>query len=205
MKNKTLLPIKLQFFAEQGDQGTPPDGDSSPSGQQNQAPAIDYEKLSQIVQGKQQVAEESVLKGYFKQQGLSKEEADQAIAQFKTEKAKNQPDVAVMQQQLTQAQALVQKVQIEKEATLEAIALGIDSKTVPYVLKLADLSTAIDADGKVNQGTLKTALNKVLEDVPAFKPAQHQQNQGFQQIGAGGTNNYNNNENVLSSIFGNKK
>lgn len=188
MKNKTLLPMKLQFFAEPAGGGDQAPANEPPAGQQTQQtqqPAIDYDKLIGIVQGKQTVAEDSVLKGYFKQQGLSKEEADQAISQFKAEKAKNQPDVVAIQQQLTQAQGLAQQVQIEKDATLEAIALGIDIKTIPYVLKLADLSAIMGADGKVNQETLKAALNKVLEDVPAFKTVQ-QQDQGFQQIGAGG-------------------
>lgn len=153
----------------------------------SQTPAFDYDKLAGIITGKQSVAEESVLKGYFKQQGLSQEEATQAIATFKAEKAKNQPDVAVLQQQATQAQAAAQQALVEKDATLEALTLGIDPKTIPYVLKLADLSQAVGEDGKTNTEALQNALKKVLEDVPALKPTPAQQN-GFRQIGAAGSN-----------------
>lgn len=49
---------------------------------------------------------DTALKAYFNQQGLSQEEAEQAMATFKAEKAKNTPDVTGMQTQLAQAQAI---------------------------------------------------------------------------------------------------
>ena len=146
-------------------------------------PEFDYDKLAQLVAGKQTVTEESVLKGYFKQQGLSKEQMDQAIAAYKQQQAANQPDVAAIQQQAVQAQAAAQQAMLDKEATLAAIGLGLDAKTIPYVLKMADLSQVMGQDGKINEETLKTALNKVLEDVPALKP-QASGSTGFIQVGA---------------------
>ena len=44
------------------------------------APAFDYEKLANILAGRTAATEDSVLKGYFKQQGITGEEAAQAIA-----------------------------------------------------------------------------------------------------------------------------
>lgn len=200
------LPMKLQIFAEPGatDPGaqTPPAVQPQP-GTVPTTPQIDYDKLTQLVQGKQSVTEESVLKGYFKQQGLSKEEAEQAIATFKQQQAAQQPDVNALQTQAAQAQALVQQKEVENQAILQAIQLGIDAKTVPYVLKLADLSSVTGQDGKINEESLKTALNKVLEDVPALKPTA-EQTTGFKQIGAGGGQQTGSND-LLSAAFGNKK
>lgn len=93
-------------------QTTPPAAQQTtpdPNGQQTAppAPSFDYDKLAQLIAGKQTVTEESVLKGYFKQQGLSKEQMDQAIAAFKQQQAANQPDVAGMQTQLSQAQTQI--------------------------------------------------------------------------------------------------
>lgn len=48
---------------------------------------IDYEKLAGLINGKQSVAEDTVLKSYFKQKGLSADEMEQAIATFKEQKA----------------------------------------------------------------------------------------------------------------------
>lgn len=184
------VPMNLQKFAEggSGDGGATgasgADGGTSPAGAQ-QTPQFDYDKLASLIAGKQTVTEESVLKGYFKQQGLSKEQMDQAIASFKQQQAANQPDVAGMQNQLTAAQAAAQAAKVETAATMMAVSLGLDAKTIPYVLKMADLSQAVGQDGKINEETLKTALNTVLEDVPALKP-QADGKTGFTQIGTGG-------------------
>lgn len=195
------VPMNLQKFAEggSGDGGAAgasgADGGTSPAGVQQtsqQTPQFDYDKLASLIAGKQTVTEESVLKGYFKQQGLSKEQMDQAIASFKQQQAANQPDVAGMQNQITEtqnqltaAQAAAQAAKVETAATMMAVSLGLDAKTIPYVLKMADLSHVTDQDGKINEETLKTALNTVLEAVPALKP-QADGKTGFTQIGTGG-------------------
>ncbi len=152
---------------------------------QTAAPAIDYDKIAQLIAGKQAATEDSVLKGYLKQQGLSQEDMSQAIAAFKQQKAASQLDVNAMKTQLTQAQAAAQTAMLEHAATMAAIGLGLDAKTIPYVLKIADLSQAMGQDGKINEETMKNALNKVMEDVPALKP-QPGDSAGFVQLGAPG-------------------
>lgn len=179
---------------------------TSSSGQQAQtsqaSPPIDYAKIQQMLEGTLSAKEDTVLKAYFKQQGLSQEEMTQAIAAFKQQKAAQQPDVNVLQQTAAQAQALAQQAVLDKEATLAAIGLGIDAKTIPYVLKMADLSQVMGQDGKINEETLKTALNKVLEDVPALKP-QPGQATGFVQVGAsGGTGQQQTTDDALKKAFG---
>ena len=193
---KCKLPMNLQTFAEgeTGDGsaagGTGSEGGTPPAG--SQTPQFDYDKQASLIAGKQTVTEETVLKGYFKQQGLSKEQMDQAIAAFKQQQAANTPDVVGLQNQITEtqnqltaAQAAVQQAQVESAATMMAVTLGIDAKTIPYVLKMADLSQVIGQDGKINDETLKNAVNKVLEDIPALKP-QTDGKTGFTQIGTGG-------------------
>ena len=182
---KNLKTMNLQMYAEPAPTPAP-----APSPAQSPTPApveIDYDKLAQLISGKQAATEDSLLKGYFKQQGLSQQEAEQAIAAFKAEKAKNQPDVGALQTQLTQAQAAAQQAQIQAAATMEAVSLGIDAKSLPYILKLADFSQAIGQDGKINNETVNNALKKVLEDVPALKP-QTAGTTGFVQVGAASGN-----------------
>lgn len=164
---------------------TPPTGNTQQTAQ-SAAPAIDYDKIAQLIAGKQAATEDSVLKGYLKQQGLSQEEMSQAIAAFKQQKADSQPDVNAIQAQLTQAQATAQQAIIENAATMAAIGLGLDAKTIPHVLKMADLSQIMGQDGKINEEIMKNVLNKVLEDVPALKP-QPGQASGFVQVGATGS------------------
>ena len=195
--------MNLQLFAEPtgGAGGTePPAGvqgqqtqPSSAGGQPPTVPQIDYTKIQQMLEGTLAAKEDTALKAYFKQQGLSQEEVEQAIATFKQQKAAQQPDVAALTQTAQAAQAAAQQAMLDKEATLAAISLGLDAKTIPYVLKMADLSQAIGQDGKVNTEALNTALNKVLEDVPALKP-QASGTTGFVQVGAASTGQQTSNE-----------
>ncbi|NBH61577.1 hypothetical protein D1155_07940 [Anaerotruncus sp. 80] len=163
---------------------------SNPNQQTQQAPAFDYEKLASIITGKQSVTEDTVLKSYFKHQGLSQEEMKQAIDAFKAEKAKNQPDPNALQVQAQQAQAAALRAEMEKESLLMAGEIGVDLKTIPYLMKMADVKDVI-VEGKVDKEKLKEAINKVLEDVPQLK-AQTETNGGngfkFGASGSGGNN-----------------
>lgn len=177
--------------------------DNPPAGTQQNAPAFDYEKLASIINGKQSVTEETVLKSYFKQQGLSPEEMEQAINSFKEQKAKNTPDVAKMQSDLTSANTARMNAVIEKNAVLEAVRQGVDVKQVDYVLKLADFSNVADDKGAVDAEKLTEAIKKVLDDVPAFKSTQQNDGNGFQQIGGQGDNSSNKNEDdLIKKAFG---
>ena len=146
---KNLKAMNLQMYADPAPAPTPaPSPTPTPNPTPTPVPVeIDYDKLAQLISGKQAATEDSLLKGYFKQQGLSQEEMEQAIAAFKQQKAANTPDVGALQTQMTQAQAAAQQAQIQAAATLEAVALGIDAKSIPYILKLADFSQAV---GKIN-------------------------------------------------------
>ena len=188
------FPMNLQLFAEPAGGSAAGSGTGAGAagseGQQTQtgqasAMQIDYAKIQQMLEGTLSAKEDTVLKAYFKQQGLSQEEMMQAIAAFKQQKAAQQPDVNALQQTAAQAQALAQQAVLDKEATLAAIGLGIDAKNIPYVLKMADFSQVMGQDGKINEETLKNALNKVLEDVLALKP-QAAGTTGFVQVGASG-------------------
>lgn len=184
------LPMNIQFFAEGGEGGN---GDQNTGNQQqqnqqqNQTGGIDYDKIQSMLDTATQKKENAVLKSYFQQQGLSEEEAKQAMEQFKANRQQTQQqqqaDNTQLQTQVAEAQKIAEQAQIELAATKAAMELGIDSKTLPYVLKMADFSSAKDKDGKISADNLKTALNKVLEDVPQLKP-QKQENKGF-QIGGG--------------------
>lgn len=155
--------------------------------QQTAPPAIDYGKIQQMLDGTLAAKEDTALKAYFRQQGLSQEEVEQAIAAFKQQKAANTPDVGAMQAQVTQAQATARQAQIESAAVMAAVGLGVDAKTIPYVIKMADLSQVVGQDGKINEETMKAALSKVLEDVPGLKP-QAAGSTGFIQVGAASSN-----------------
>lgn len=190
---RKTLPINLQFFADGGADNDGQDNNAggtnnNAAGQNSQGSAgIDYDKIQEIVNTATTKKENAVLKSYFQQHGLSEDEVSQAIATFKENKAQQtaqqQNDTAQLQNQVAAANQEAEKVRIELAATQVAMTLGIDSKTLPYVLKMADFSKAKGTDGKISDDNIKTALEQVLKDVPALKPAT-ECNSGF-QMGAG--------------------
>ena len=173
---------------------TPNPNEPQPTPQGNPAPAFDYDKLASLINGKQSVTEDTVLKSYFKEQGLSADEMKQAIGAFKEQKAKNTPDIAKMQSE-------VESAEVNQSATLEAVKQGVDVASIPYVLKMADFSAVI-TDGKINTEKLTEAVKKVLDDIPALKAKASENAGGVQKIGGDGNGNKNLTEDALRGIFG---
>lgn len=197
---KWPLKMHLQMFSEEEN----PTGDNKSTQQatDNQGAMFDYDKLASIISGKQSVTEDTILKNYFKQQGMSKEEMDQAIQTFKDKKAQATPNIAQLQAQAQAAQEKAQKAELESKATLAAIKMGVDIKVLPYVMKMADLSS-LTVESKEEDFT--QVFNKVLEDVPALKASNEANTGGFQPIGATGKNQETNPQaDALSRAFGNK-
>lgn len=209
---RKTLPINLQFFAEGGDgngdqnAGSNNNGQAGQQGGQNNqlAAGVDYDRLQEMINTATAKKENAVIKDYFMQQGLSENELHQAIAAFKQNKeqqASEQQNVnANLQNELTAAKQLAEQAQVELTATKVAVELGINVKTLQYVLKMADFSKAKDADGKISEDNIKASLEQVLKDVPALKPST-ENNSGF-QIGAPAGNNNQSNEEALKKAFG---
>ena len=164
--------------------------------------AIDYDKIAKIVEGKQTVTEDSVLKGYFKQQGLTGDEMAQAIKAFKEEKASKVPDVDALNAQIAEANDRALKAEIKMQAMTMAGELGVSASKMPYLLKMADLSQ-VDADGVVDEDKLKEALGEVLKDLPELQ-ATAEQAHGF-KVGSDGQSQPKDNADELARIFGVKK
>lgn len=163
---------------------TPNPNEPQPTPQGNPAPTFDYDKLASLINSKQSVTEDTVLKSYFKEQGLSADEMKQAIGAFKEQKAKNTPDIAKIQSEVESANNAKLTAEVNQSATLEAVKQGVDVASIPYVLKMADFS-AVTADGKINTEKLTEAVKKVLDDVPALKKTADN-SAGVQKIGGDG-------------------
>lgn len=172
--------------------------------------AIDYDKIASLVEGKQKVAEEQVLKGYFKQQGLSAEEMASAIDMFKKDRASKAPNIDELNTKIKDGETRYNDAinkWLEAETKLEAFrlapSLGVDPTTLPYVLKMADTSKVIK-DGKVDTNSLKDAINAVLNDIPQLKVTPEANNNGF-KIGADNDSRGSATNDELARIFGVKK
>ena len=159
---------------------------NQPAGEQT--PAFDYDKLAGIINGKQRADEDTILKNYFKNQGMSPEEMTQAIAAFKDQKAKNTPDVAQLQSALGTAQKDLLEARVNAAATKAALKQGVALDSVEYLLRMADFKDVTDENGSVKDDAVAEAVKKVLEAVPALKGTTEQGGDGFRKIGGDGTN-----------------
>ncbi|MBR3385218.1 MAG: hypothetical protein IKG69_08495 [Atopobiaceae bacterium] len=162
--------------------------------QQEQPQGVDYEKLASILDGRQAATEDKVLKGYFREQGMSGDEMAQAIEAFKSQRASQQPDIAGMQESIAQLQQEIEKAtkaanraKVENAVIIEATKMGIDPKAIPYLTRMADLTNVGDEAGNVSAEKVAAALGKVLEDLPALKPTVESAH-GFRVGGAGDKN-----------------
>lgn len=188
-------------MAENNPTPNPNEPQPTPQGNNQQTPSFDYDKLASLITGKQSVTEDTVLKSYFKEQGLSADEMKQAIGAFKEQKAKNTPDIAKMQSEVESANSAKLTAEVNQSATLEAVKQGVDVASIPYVLKMADFSAVI-TDGKINTEKLTEAVKKVLDDIPALKAKASENAGGVQKIGGDGNGNKNLTEDALRGIFG---
>ena len=94
--------------------------------------------------------------------------------------------MASIKSELDSYKKQVLMAEIDKSALYEVLNLGVDIKTAPYVIKMADLTGAIGQDGNINLEAVKKAVEKVLEDIPGLKPSATQTS-GFVQVGTGAT------------------
>ena len=152
-----------------------------------QAPTIDYEKIQGMIDSRNQRNEDSILKSYFQKQGLSEDEMNEAIKTYKDNQSQKaneaQNNLTDLQDKLSKSDAKYQKLQIESEAFKQAIDLNVDTKTIPYLIKLADFNGCINEKGETLPDKIKDALNQVLTDVPNLK-ANEGDNKAGVKVGA---------------------
>lgn len=208
MKHLFKYPLNIQFFAEGGDSGNEGTGGNE-TGAQVSTPQIDYDKMAEAISKRTAGAETNLLRGYLKQQGLSGEELDQAVNNFKTQKqqaaAQARQDQENMKLENQRLKAQILNSNIDSSLTSLAVTEGVSAEKIPFLLKLVERKELANEKGEIIEEKAKEELSKVLKAFPDFKGS-IQQNNGFQQIGGGGTNEQPNAlDDKLDSIFGIKK
>lgn len=166
---------------------------------------IDYGKIQSMIDKGVQQKENAILKSYFAQQGMSEDEIKSAIGDWKAKKqtqAQEQTNTLTQLQESNKAlQAKLTGELLSKQAFNDCLDLGVDKNTIPYVIKSADFTDAIDEKGEVKADKVREVIEKVLADVPAFKGTS-KDDKGF-QIGVGGEDEEaTEQENALRKAFG---
>lgn len=175
---------------------------------------VNTEEAERIAQERSSRAERAALKSYFKQQGLTEQEAQQALEDFKTkreaeEAAKRndlvhlQDKVAAFEKQESEQMRMANLRLIRSEAMVQAMGLNIRPDRVDYAIRLADLSkVTVDEQGNPDEAAIREALTQVTKDLPELTNQKDETQSGFklgapgQQTDKGALNS------KLASIFG---
>lgn len=130
---------------------------------------VDYDKMAEALEKRSN----GFMKSYLKEQGLSEDEMKEAIKTFKSNKTEKeeavQNNLSNMQNQLQESLNQNKQLKIEKSAYQLTDDLGVDKKTMPYLIKMADFKDCFDEKGNISNDKVKESLNKVLEDIPGLK------------------------------------
>lgn len=208
--SKFLFPLNnLQLFAESGEGIAEGDGGAGAQVTSNQNTQIDYSKIEEIVNKRSSQTSDSVLKGYLKQQGLSGEELDQAVNNYKTQKQqeellkKQEAENIKLENQQLRAQIL--NSNIDAKLTALAAGEGVAAEKIPFLSKLISRDGLADEKGNVLDEKVKEQIQEVLKAFPEMKESPQQQG-GFQQIGGAGNQQQRSTvDDQLDAIFGVKK
>ena len=179
--------------------------------EQAQQQQVDYSKIEAMVNKGMQQKESAILKSYFEQQGMTEEEIKTAVSDYKANKAKTvdeqnranaerEKEYAEKDKEIETLKAQIRQSSINAKALDIGLDMGVDKNAVAYLVKMADLSNAMDEKGEVSEEAIKNAFEQVLKDVPALK-ASTNSNEGF-KVGADSYKQENDRTNMLRKVAG---
>lgn len=169
-----------------------------------QPETIDYSKIEAMISKGTQQKESAILKSYFEQQGMTEEEVKSAITSYKAEqgrKANEQKNAfESMKAENEQLKAQILQSNIDAKANSIGLDMGVDKNAVAYLVKMADLTKAVNEKGEISEEAIKEAFEEVLKNVPALK-ANVNSNNGF-KVGADSHQQENDRTNMLRKVAG---
>lgn len=160
-----------------------------------------FEKLDSILSKRS----EGLAKSALKDNGLEEEEVKAALSEYRSRKEQQAQEVQNNLAELTKEnkalKAQLLQGRIESAASRQAFELGLEAKSVPYLVKMADFAQAVGDDGMIDEEKVKSAVEKVLEDIPGLKPSAAK-NTGFVKVGAQSTDDVPSYDDRLRRAFG---
>lgn len=136
-----------------------------------------YEQLEEIANARVERSERTALANFFRSQGMTEAEVTQAISDFKTQRAANQPNTEQLQQERDNALKKVEQMEQEKVLTSK----GVRTEDLDYVM--FKISKMVD-----EKTDFKKAAEKFLKENPRFTGQSYRVvSTGVQTGGAEGT------------------
>lgn len=150
-------------------------GGKDAQGGGNSSKTYTQEEVNRFVTEREERAAKAALKDFYQKQGLTEDEANQAIKTFLDEKKKNSPEAlnGQLSQQLAATQKELEKERLHNVAEKAARTLGADEKSIDYIVRLTDFTDSVNG-GEISVEKVTEAVKKVMDDIPAFKKAENE-------------------------------
>ena len=165
MKNRMFLQLVEDgggagSNGQSGNAGTGNGSQGNAGGSGNNGGTYSYAQAEEIANARAERAEKAALRSYFQQQGMTEQQVNQAISDYKDQQKKNQPNVAQLQQELENSKNEVQTMKNEKFLS----GKGVKSDDLDYVIY--KVSKLVD-----DKTTFEKAAEKFLKENPRYAGA----------------------------------
>lgn len=147
-------------------------GANNTSSNNNQANSgVDYGKLEEIINKGISQKENSILKSYFSQQGLSEDEMKEAITSFKNSRKSEEEKSNKSFEDLTNNYNNLQK-QFNQERLNNALTLSLmkrgnlSEEQVPFILKMVEVEGILNDKNEINKDKLNENIENVFKAFP---------------------------------------
>jgi hypothetical protein len=151
---------------------------------------VDYGKLEEIINKGINQKENSILKSYFSQQGLSEDEMKEAIANFKnsrkSEEEKNNKSLEDLTNNYSNLQKQFNQERLNNALNLSLMKKGLSEEQIPFISKMVEVEGILNDKSEINQDKLNENIEKVFKAFPNL--VQKEDNKSFVQVGVSNNN-----------------
>lgn len=137
---------------------------------ENNAPEIDYNKLADIITKGTQSKEDAILKSYFQQVGMTKEEVGEAVKAYKEKQAskinEEKQNIENLRNELNSLKSTLKNERLNNTVNSISKELGLDEKALKAVKKLCDFD-ALTKD-EVDSAKIKETFVNTLREYPGL-------------------------------------
>ncbi len=161
---------------------------NTPNGQDPQpATTPNYDEIFNKLDAILEKRTDGLAKSALKDNGIEESEIADIVKAYREQKQSKASEQATAlseaQKTITDLQKQIADRTLDDAFSAAALELGVDTKQVSYVSRLASREDVLGADNKPDVEKVKASINKVLEDIPALK-ASANANKGFVPVGA---------------------
>lgn len=140
------------------------------TGSENTNSNIDYGKLEEIINKGINQKENSILKSYFTQQGMSEDEMKEAITNFKnsrkSEEEKNNKDFETLNNNYSNLQKQFNQERLNNALTLTLMKRGLSEEQIPFISKMVEVDGVLNDKFEINKEKLNENIENVFKAFP---------------------------------------